>query len=245
MIRASLRAETVPAFSSGGPVRVEFDAVVAIKLLFAAIGSAGGGRVLATMWRRRVHRREEAKKALERELAERDQTRKMVAELHKRIMPNGGSSLDDKVSRMHDDVREIRRAVRQAGVRSNVSSEMLAIGHVKADAQGRWIEVDSTVQKMIRRGRDELLGRGWLSAVCRGDRERVTRIWDRHMMDQSPMHQIFAFKEPDGTIVPVEFRAAAINGEDLKTVESWHIVMRKVERAIYDGDQGLPEDEQC
>ena len=116
-----------------------------------------------------------------------------VAKIYKEVMPNGGSSLRDAVSRT-----EIGLAVAINTTRAQWNGQgMFAVA--ESDPHGHLIWANSTYLKWVNRIEREVRGTGWINSVGVADRERVRREWDSCVADVRDFCMEFKMRHSSGT----------------------------------------------
>lgn len=101
----------------------------------------------------------------------------LIESIEKEFKPNGGGSIRDSLNRI--ELRQIIADQRAAAL------DMDSIKGVwETDAKGKCIRTNRTYQRLTGLSEDAALGYGWLNAVHRDDRERVSKEWESAVAQQ-------------------------------------------------------------
>ena len=160
-------------------------ALVGLKIIWS-IGRAGYRKVLAMMGIRALTKDIESLSTA---------VTSILTELH----PNDGSTLRDALTRIENNVAlssEIQHA------RMLDAPELL----FRTDPEGRFLWVNRTYSRTVKRLPAELAGYGWVNAIAEGDRGSVQEKWQTAVLEDRELEMNINFQTPDGEIIPAVMR---------------------------------------
>ena len=94
----------------------------------------------------------------------------------KEFSPNGGSSIRDILDRL-----ESNQVVMAAKQGMQLHTQDLAM--IRMDAGGEVIEVSEPLCSLLKRNKEELLGRNWINVICPEDRDEISDGWGSAIKD--------------------------------------------------------------
>jgi len=139
------------------------------------------------------------------------------------VLPNGGSSLRDVVTRTETGVQEIRarQALLEATARARADSDP-TLGMFECSEDGQNIFVSDTYCRWLNVSPEDLLGWGFLSYVANVDRDHVRKEWQACVVEHRVYSRRHGLIASDGTVFQVDTTARPIPGR-------WIGVIRKVD----------------
>jgi PAS domain S-box-containing protein len=155
----------------------------------------------------------------------------------KEVLPNGGSSLRDAVSRVENASVEHGAYLRVlAGtMRANLDSDPVR-ALFETDAHGANLWVNKTYLRWVNRSAAEMQGWGWLAAIADRDRVRVRTEWESAVEERRQFNCRYFLRDSAGVEVEVECSATPIpEGGD--AVERYVGVIRRIDRRVYEDQE--------
>jgi PAS domain-containing protein len=155
----------------------------------------------------------------------------------KEVMPNGGSSLRDAVTRIEVSVGDQSQYLRvMAGtMRANLDSDPYR-ALFETDAHGANLWVNKTYLRWVNRSVQEMLGWGWLACVCDADRERVRDEWLQSVKERRQFQARYFLVDSAGSRIEVDCHVVPIP-EGSSVVERFIGVIRRVDRRVYEDQE--------
>lgn len=98
-------------------------------------------------------------------------------------------------------------------------SQAAPLGIFVTDSHGNFIYTNHRFQKISGQSVGESLGSGWLRAVPKEDRDRISQKWYSATRSTQPFEETFRFSRADGSTSWCSVKAATINSTD--TVSGW------------------------
>ncbi len=139
-----------------------------------------------------------------------------VKSIKKQVLPNGGTSLPDKVDKLvqaqavqseHLNKMSLRGAVVEAIVKS-ASWDTSTIPQFITDTEGDVVDVNRAFIDLTSRGMDLMGNGGGINVVVSEDRTRVDVAWKQAVAEQRDFEDVFRIKTPTG-FASVSCRAIA------------------------------------
>jgi PAS domain S-box-containing protein len=94
-----------------------------------------------------------------------------IESFHNEFTTNSGKSLKDKIIRIDNAIK--REELRSKLIADNLSS----IGAYECNEKGEWIWVNKALCDMFGLSNEQMIGQGWLRAVCEEDRNDIWTTW--------------------------------------------------------------------
>jgi PAS domain S-box-containing protein len=123
--------------------------------------------------------------------------------LIKEFKPNGGASIRDQLNRIEREV-QLARSMASIGLR------MADRAYWVSDTDGFCIEASPGLAKLQGRMPEQILGNGWVTSLPPQWREPVAEEWKAAVQEQREFDMEYAFRQPNGTIVPVTGHAIPV-----------------------------------
>jgi PAS domain S-box-containing protein len=111
--------------------------------------------------------------------------------LHAQVLPNGGKSLDDKITKQGEKLNAMAELVTLTARRQRLMMKQSNALLFEADGKGDWLLVSYKLAELCGLPPNEMHGRGWLRVVAEADRERVWAAWSRAVREDIPYAQTF------------------------------------------------------
>jgi PAS domain S-box-containing protein len=106
---------------------------------------------------------------------------KKVERIFDEVMPNGGNSIKDMLTRVDKRCERLEDAVAMKAQRVRALLTDSTDGVFELDASGNLRWANRTLCRLLGRQTEELLDRGWEQCVAPPEREQVIEEWDRHV----------------------------------------------------------------
>lgn len=128
-----------------------------------------------------------------------------VKRIELNVGPNGGKSLYDSQRRVEDDLAFLKEAM--------TLDQVSPLFRATPSGQFEW--VNDRFAELVNVPADDLLGNGWMSAICEQDREKVVREWESAVAHRRRFNMTFSILGHDGREVLVYCRAfpMSLHGE--------------------------------
>lgn len=152
------------------------------------------------------------------------------------VLPNGGSSISDKVNRIHAQLDYMDR-------RSDQAMSSLKIAGARTDKVGDLIYVSRALQRQAGRTADEMLGRGWLNCVDPIERPRVRKDVFEAVADHRDFDTLFAWRVPargGDRIVAVKLTGWPLR-DPSKNYDGHVLTFQETEDAVYQPTARMPD----
>lgn len=164
-----------------------------------------------------------AKKRFEHYRKNRDTARSMQTEILGRViedlkvikhqvLPNGGSSLNDKVSDIASHLGEIDKTLVAMKLRQRNSSEILDVANWESDKDGRVEYVSTALCDLVGRTSASLMDFRWQAYIHPEDRDRITKEWSESIKSGGEFNSFYRYIKADGAVQKV--RGKAIHNTD-------------------------------
>lgn len=128
---------------------------------------------------------------------------KDVKEIKDKVLPNGGNSIDDKVSAQGKQLDEISKQVKENialteayfTIMMNRDDEAL----FRSDEKGHWIFCNNKVSDIFGMYHRDMLNKGWEIAIGKtvAERYEFVKAWHEFINDGSPLNHHVAIKNQD------------------------------------------------
>lgn len=113
-----------------------------------------------------------------------------VQEILKLIKPNGGSSVSDSLSRLEQGLHNLQQ------VRWTIE-DMNGSAIWQTDRQGKTVYASSALADMYGLDQRDVIGNGWVAAVCSEDRNRVFQEWKNVVAQGRRFDDTYRITQPD------------------------------------------------
>lgn len=127
-----------------------------------------------------------------------------IDNIHAELKPNGGSSIRDAINRIERNL-----TLQDQKVSALVKS--LPMGTWTFDAEGKCIDVNIQLCRMIDRVESELLGDNWINHIV--EREMVRDEWERAVEGKMDFNMSYTFILPDKSTKLVQCVAFQLRNE--------------------------------
>lgn len=147
--------------------------------------------------------------------------------IRSQVLPNGGSSLNDKVAKALATTERTERAVGllSATMRAHHDSDP-GTAKFEADENGDFTWASRTLLRWCNCSIEQVLGMGWSNNVAEHDRDRVRDEWESAIEERREFHMRFSMRNHDGQEFLVEAGASPIYSDN--KVEHWVGVFSRV-----------------
>lgn len=113
------------------------------------------------------------------------------------VTPDGGTSIKDSIRRIEHEVALSRERFKATHADSDAAM-------FETDENGNCIWVNRTYCKLTRRTPDQLLGKGWVNAICPGVRDNTIGEFQRAVDEDREMTNLSSeFITPDGECIHI------------------------------------------
>lgn len=145
------------------------------------------------------------------------------------VMPNGGSSLSDKVHQTLEVSQSTARnvTVLAATVRAHHDADA-NVAKFEADSNGLFTWVSKSFLRWCNRSPEQMRGWGWSNCVADKDRDRVREEWEMAVNERREFQLRFELRDNDGCNIAVEANATPIFYGAGAAPEQWVGVIRRV-----------------
>lgn len=143
------------------------------------------------------------------------------------VMPNGGSSLNDKMTRALGMCERTEHAVTllSATVRAHYDGDPV-VAKFEANMAGGFTWASRSLLRWCNTGLEQMVGMGWTNCIAEHDRDRVRDEWESAVAERREFHLRFALRNHDGREFLVDASATPVfNGPG---VEQWVGVFTRV-----------------
>lgn len=152
-----------------------------------------------------------------------------VRRIERQFLPNGGKSLHDIVHMIRAELALVQGDVTKVTGVLRISWDSLgSMGMFYADPYGSFTYASAVMCRWLRRGEQQILGRGWLSAVVADFREEVATEWDSCIRDHRDFLMRFAVADSEGAVFEVIATAAPVTSTGSTDPVMWVGTIRKV-----------------
>ena len=128
------------------------------------------------------------------------------------VTPNGGSSIKDSIRRIEHEVALSRERFKATHADSDAAM-------FETDAEGNCLWVNRTYCRITERSPDQLLGKGWINAICPGVRENTISEFQRAVDEDREMTNLDSeFITPDGVCVNITCNTYKMRNHKGKTL---------------------------
>ena len=127
------------------------------------------------------------------------------------LLPNGGSSVKDALTRIE---RSVALTNERQRARMLDSKDMV----FETDPDGNCIWVNRTYARITKRLPAELLVYGWVNAIAPEDRERVNNEWYKSVHENREFDMEFNFATPELELIPARVRSYKMRDSHDKVV---------------------------
>lgn len=155
------------------------------------------------------------------------QVQMQLGVIAREVLPNGGSSLRDVVTRTEVKVDRVeqRQLLHEATTRARTDSDP-RVAMFECGPDGQNIEVSDTYCRWLNLSRDELLGWGFLSYIHPADRDEVRDEWHACIEERRVYSKRHRLITSAGTTLTVDTTARPI--PETGPVQRWIGVIRQV-----------------
>jgi PAS domain S-box-containing protein len=153
---------------------------------------------------------------------------KTLSLIAKEVMPNGGTSLRDSVSRSERKLDDLMSEVLLLSETRRVDNDTDPNRALfDCDETGMNVWVNKTYCRWLQRTEEELLGWGFLTFVAPYDRERVRDEWEACREERRQYVIVHDMIRADGAVLRVEVTATPIPNEGVP--KRWIGTIRKMD----------------
>lgn len=116
--------------------------------------------------------------------------------IEKELSPNGGGSVVDAIRRIESKM--IVQESTDAAILMDYN-----IGIFRCDIYGKNTYVNRTYARMLKTGREDLMGHGWKNFLRRDERERYAQVWSNAFADSREFEDVVEFQDSEKKTVKV------------------------------------------
>lgn len=144
-----------------------------------------------------------------------------IGEVRKQVFPNGGGSMNDKLTRVLESTARTERhvGVLQGAMRAHQDAD-LTQARFEADAEGHFTWTSYALLRWCSRSLEQVVGYGWTNCLSFADRERVRDEWEQAIEEQREFNLRFNMRDAAGVEFPVEAFAKPIR-HGSPQIEQW------------------------
>lgn len=136
------------------------------------------------------------------------------------VQPNGGTSMNDKISDIAKHLVDIDSMLIDLKVRQRNASEILDIAYWESDSEGRTVFVSTALCDMIGRTSSTLMDFRWSAYLVVEDRDRVMKEWNESVRSAGEFNSVYSYVKSNGEVQKVNGRAIHNIGSDGKVLNS-------------------------
>lgn len=123
------------------------------------------------------------------------------------VQPNGGHSLNDKVSAISTHLVDIDKKLIELKVRQRNGSEILDVANWESDSDGRVEYVSTALCDLLGRSSSSLMDNKWTAYLHPEDKDRVVKEWNESVKSAGDFNSVYRFIKSDGGIQKVNGKA--------------------------------------
>ncbi len=143
-----------------------------------------------------------------------------LKDIKHQVNPNGGHSLNDKVSDIGTHLVEIDKKLIELKVRQRNGSEILDVANWESDHEGKVEYVSTALCDLIGRTSTSLMDYKWTAYLHPDDRDRVVKEWIDSVKSAGDFNSFYRYVKSDGTIQKVNGKAIHNTDETGKVINS-------------------------
>lgn len=158
-----------------------------------------------------------------------------IEHMYQELTPNGGSSLKDSIDRMENSL--ILSTERFKATNANSHSAMF-----ETDADGNCIWVNRTYCRLTQRTPDQLMGKGWVNAICPAVREVTVGEFEKSVRENREMQGLASeFITPSGDCINIECSTYKMKNHHGVTLGYLGICIPKGQKAKKEFNQAIAD----
>jgi PAS domain-containing protein len=165
--------------------------------------------VVKPFWKRYKDSREQFRQEVLATLA---QHTEKINSMHHELHPNGGSSVNDKVTRIEGSVRVMVENIQDLKDGQRGAMDILGAATWESDGNGRVTFVSGAMCVMLGCAQSDIMDFSWRSRLIHADRERICNAWDNSVKHAGDFDEICTFRKSNGKLVRVRMEAVHIKG---------------------------------
>lgn len=136
------------------------------------------------------------------------------------VQPNGGHSLNDKVSGISEHLVDIDKKLIELKLRQRNGSEILDVANWESDSEGRVEYVSTALCDLLGRTSSSLMDNRWTAYLHPDDKDRVVKEWHDSVRSAGDFNSVYKFIKSDGTVQNVNGKAIHNTDEHGKVMNS-------------------------
>lgn len=137
---------------------------------------------------------------------------KEISAIKHEVQPNGGHSLNDKITQMADRFTGLENSISHLQVSMKNSRDIMEIASWESDENGRVTYVSLALCEMLGAGKESLIDNSWTGLLIPEDRARIYERWIESVETASTFNEHYSFRKPDGFLLKVN--GLAIHNKD-------------------------------
>lgn len=145
---------------------------------------------------------------------------KKLSSIKAQVNPNGGKSLNDKITFMSSQMEEFTVVLNDLKIGQRNNREIMDVAAWESDKEGRTFYVSQSLCEMLGMSQDDLLDFSWTGMIVAADRDRITKRWFESIRTASPFDEEYIYQKPDGYFQKVQGIAIHNKGKDGKVITS-------------------------
>jgi PAS domain S-box-containing protein len=150
------------------------------------------------------------------EIEQNKELMKQIKDIKDEVKPNGGLSLNDKVTDIGKHLVTIDAQLVDLKIGQRNSLDLMDIAYWESDSQGRVTYVSVAMCEILGCTQIDILDSSWMGLIDHQDRERVIKEWADSVKYASEFNCTYNYKRPDGYFQKVQ--AIAIHHKNEKGV---------------------------
>lgn len=123
-----------------------------------------------------------------------------VDKIVKEVSPNSGTSMKDVVNRI-----EFRQILQEQKAHAYVSHSPVAF--YETDLEGNCTWANKAYLRLLERSEDEIVGKGWISAIHQEDKADVITVWESAIADKREYSFDYRMVSSSGKVIPLHGEA--------------------------------------
>lgn len=140
--------------------------------------------------------------------------------IKKEVMPNGGSSMNDNVTRIANHLNTIDVSIVDIKRVQRNNREIMGLASWESDNIGRVTYVSIALCDLVGHPSSELMDDSWVGFIIPEDRKRVIDEWRESVERASEFNSIYTYKKADGSLQKVKGVAIHNKNSEGKVISS-------------------------
>lgn len=143
-----------------------------------------------------------------------------LEDIRKEVKPNGGTSLNDKVTEFGKKLVIIDKRLEDIKQEARINKEIMDVANWESDQDGRIKYVSITLCEIIGCSQSELLDKSWIGFIDKEDRERVIYEWEQAIENASEYNIEYNIIRSDGLKQKIKAVAVHIKDEEGNVIKT-------------------------